>query len=144
MVDVQSIKKSPTQSTTRLRSSQVITDRRPALSKVTTVYGLLLISIKILGKAYSIQLVSDLRQVGAFPPGTSVYYINKTDRHDMTEIFLKVALTNPSINDNIMQYTNIEYFISVCYSCFPHIYRIFYFCLLYMLSSYRTNKQYSL
>ena len=66
MVDVQSIKKSPTQSTTRLRSSQVITDRRPALSKVTTVYGLLLISIKILGKAYSIQLVSDLRQVGAF------------------------------------------------------------------------------
>ena len=52
------------QSTSRLRSSQVITDRRPALSEVTIIYGLLLISIKILGKVYSIQLVSDLSKTG--------------------------------------------------------------------------------
>ena len=38
---------------------------------------------------YVINFVSDLRQVGAwFSP---VYSTNKTDRHDITEILLKVA-----------------------------------------------------
>jgi hypothetical protein len=36
---------------------------------------------------YVIKFVSDLRQVGG-----SVSYINKTDRHDITEILLKVVL----------------------------------------------------
>jgi hypothetical protein len=36
-----------------------------------------------------IKFVSDLRQVGGLPPVSS---INKTDRHDITEILLKVAL----------------------------------------------------
>ena len=44
------------------------------------------------GEVYSIQhyvikFVSDLRQVSGFPG-----YSNKTDRHDLTELLLKVAL----------------------------------------------------
>jgi len=44
------------------------------------------------GEAYSIQhyvikFVSDLRQVGGFPPGTPVSFTNKTDRHDITVLF---------------------------------------------------------
>ena len=38
-----------------------------------------------------IQFVNDLRQVW-FSPGTPVSSTNKTDRHDATEILLKVAL----------------------------------------------------
>jgi hypothetical protein len=38
-----------------------------------------------------IKFVSDLRQVGGFP-GTLVSSTNKTDRHDITDILLKVAL----------------------------------------------------
>jgi len=49
------------------------------------------------GDVYSIQdcvikFVSDLRQVSGFSPGTPVSSTNKTDCHDITEIFLKVAL----------------------------------------------------
>ena len=48
------------------------------------------------GEVYSIQLyvikfVSDLRQVGDFHRKL-VYLTNKTDRHDLTEILVKVAL----------------------------------------------------
>jgi hypothetical protein len=39
-----------------------------------------------------INFVSDLRQVGGGTPGTPVSSTNKTDRHDITEILLKVAL----------------------------------------------------
>jgi hypothetical protein len=39
-----------------------------------------------------IKFISDLRQVGGFRPGTPVSSTNKTDRHDITEILLKVAL----------------------------------------------------
>jgi hypothetical protein len=38
-----------------------------------------------------IKLVSDWRQVS---PGTPVSFINKADRHDITEILLKVALSS--------------------------------------------------
>jgi hypothetical protein len=38
--------------------------------------------------------VGDLRQVSGFRPGTSVSSTNKTDRHDVAEILLKVALSN--------------------------------------------------
>ena len=54
------------------------------------------------GEVYSIQhyvikFVSDLRQVDGFLLGTPVTSINKTDRHDTTEILLKVVLTyNPN------------------------------------------------
>jgi hypothetical protein len=40
---------------------------------------------------YVIKFVSVLRQVGGFL-GYSVISTNKTDRHDITEILLKVAL----------------------------------------------------
>ena len=42
--------------------------------------------------AYSSRFVSDLRQIGGFPPGTPVSSTNKTDYNDTTEILLKVAL----------------------------------------------------
>ena len=49
------------------------------------------------GEMYSIQhyvikFVSDLGQAGGFYPGTPVSPTNKTDRHDIIEILLKVAL----------------------------------------------------
>jgi hypothetical protein len=39
-----------------------------------------------------IKFVSDLRQDGGFSPGPPVSSTNKTDRHDIAEILLKVAL----------------------------------------------------
>ena len=36
--------------------------------------------------------VSDLRQVGGFPPSTPVSSTNETDRHYAIEILLQVAL----------------------------------------------------
>ena len=44
------------------------------------------------GQHNVIKFVSDLRQVGGFLRGTPVSSTNKTDRHDITEILLKVAL----------------------------------------------------
>ena len=39
-----------------------------------------------------IKFVSDLRQIGDFPRDSPVSSTNKTDRNDITEILLKVAL----------------------------------------------------
>jgi hypothetical protein len=39
------------------------------------------------------KFVSDLQQVTGFLPGTPVSSTNKTERHDLTEIFLKVPLS---------------------------------------------------
>jgi hypothetical protein len=36
-----------------------------------------------------------------FAPGTVLSSANKTDRHDITEILLKVALSNISLNPNL-------------------------------------------
>ena len=53
---------------------------------------------------YVIKLLSDLRQVGrTFSPSTPVSSTNKTDRHDIAEILLKVSLS--TINQT--QYINI-------------------------------------
>ena len=41
------------------------------------------------------KVVSDLWQVCGFPPCSPVSFTNKTDRHDITEILLNVAL-NPT------------------------------------------------
>jgi hypothetical protein len=51
------------------------------------------------GEMYSIQhyvikYAKDLRQVGYFERDTPVSSANKTDRHDIAEILLKVALNN--------------------------------------------------
>jgi hypothetical protein len=54
---------------------------------------------------YVIKFVSDLRQVSGFlVPGTPVFSTNKTDRHDITEILLKVVL-NP-VKKNIRNALN--------------------------------------
>jgi hypothetical protein len=45
---------------------------------------------------YMIKFVSDLRQVGVFPVSST----NKTDRHDIAEILLKVALNTIAIYIN--------------------------------------------
>jgi hypothetical protein len=44
---------------------------------------------------YVIKFVSDLRQVDGF---LQVFFTNKTDRHDITEILLKVALNTITVN----------------------------------------------
>jgi hypothetical protein len=41
---------------------------------------------------YVIKCVSDLKKAGVFLSGTLVYSANKINRHDITEILLKVAL----------------------------------------------------
>jgi hypothetical protein len=41
-------------------------------------------------------LSSDLRQVGGFSSSTPVSTTNKTDRHHITEILLKVTLNKPT------------------------------------------------
>jgi hypothetical protein len=69
-------------------------------------------SYPVFGEVYSIpqyviKFVSDLRQVGGFlDPCTPVSSTNKTDRHDITEILLKVALN-----------TIIPPFNSMCCTC---------------------------
>ena len=54
----------------------------------------LLISIQ----HYVIKFVSDLRHVGGFLLGTPVSSTNNTDRHDIIEILLKVALNTITLN----------------------------------------------
>ena len=44
--------------------------------------------------SYMIKFVSDLRQVGGFLRGHRDFSTNKTDRLDITEILLKVALNS--------------------------------------------------
>ena len=52
---------------------------------------------------YVIKFVSDLRQVSGFlGPGTPISSTNKTDRHDITEILLKVALNTSNCEMDII------------------------------------------
>jgi hypothetical protein len=44
-----------------------------------------------------IEFVSDLRQVGGFSAGTPISSTNTTDRHDINEILLEVALNTISL-----------------------------------------------
>ena len=57
---------------------------------------------------YVIWFVSDLRRVGGFLGGTPISSIHKTDRHDVTEILLKVALN--TINQPVFN----EHYILLC------------------------------
>jgi hypothetical protein len=66
------------------------------------------------GEVYSIQhyvikFVSDLRQVGGFFPGNPVSSTNKTDRHDIAEILLKVALNTITPNPIVQKYPPQSY-----------------------------------
>jgi hypothetical protein len=49
-----------------------------------------------------IKFVSNLLQIGGIFPGTPVSTTNKTDRHDIAEILLKVALNHqPTTTSNV-------------------------------------------
>jgi len=48
--------------------------------------------VVILNPTHDGNVLNDLRQVFDFLPGTPVSSTNKTDRHDITEILLKVVL----------------------------------------------------
>jgi hypothetical protein len=50
---------------------------------------------------YAIKFVSDLWQVGGFLRVLRVSSTNKTDRHDITEILLKVALNTITLTWNL-------------------------------------------
>jgi hypothetical protein len=63
----------------------------------------------LLCTVYYYAVVSDLRQVGGFSLGSST---NKTDRHDITELLLKVALGIFNHNHNLLVIAR-EYNISV-------------------------------
>jgi hypothetical protein len=57
------------------------------------------------GEMYSIQhyvikFVNDLRQAGVFFPVSLVSSTNKTDHHDITEIFFKVTLNTIALTFN--------------------------------------------
>jgi hypothetical protein len=81
-----------------------------------------------------IQFVGDLRQVGCFSPATPVSSTNKTDRHDITEILLKVSLNTITLiltfiskyaTGAILQNTRID------------LHNLFNIrCLLYLFSSF--------
>ena len=57
---------------------------------------------------YVIKFVSELRQDDVFFPGKPVFSTNKTDRHDITEIFLKVVLKT------ITRTLLLQYLYSIC------------------------------
>ena len=88
-------------------------------------------SNRVHGEVYSIQhyvikFVSDLRQVG----GTLVSSTNKTDRHDITELLLKVALnTIKQTNKQTVHKVKIWYCISLKNYC--NVYdQKYFFCLI--------------
>jgi len=53
---------------------------------------------------YVIMFVNDLRQIGVFFSGTAVSSTNNTDRHDIDEILLKVALKTITLTTSPNQY----------------------------------------
>ena len=52
----------------------------------------LLVRIPLMARCTRYHFMSDLQQVGGFSPGTPVSSTNKIDRHDRTEILIKVAI----------------------------------------------------
>ena len=78
---------------------------------------------------YVIKFVSDLRQVGWISLGTRpVTSTNKTDRHDITEILLKVVLKQQSLDHDIdLHYLvymwNIYLLVCshTCHRCLPSV-----------------------
>ena len=73
-------------------------------------------AIDISGEVYLIQhyvikFVSDLQTGRWFSPGTLVSSTNKTDRHDITEILLKVVLNTITLTSNT--YTIEIYFLTL-------------------------------
>ena len=75
-----------------------------------------------LGEVYSIQhyiikFVSDLWQVGGFPPGILVSFTNKTDRHDIAEILLKVVLNSITLTPDWYIYNIRTLSVNIKFIC---------------------------
>jgi len=68
---------------------------------------------------YVIKFVSDLRQVGGFPRGTPASFTNKTDRHDITEILLKLVINTLTLTITCYCNRAIHYFLPLNYSWCP-------------------------
>ena len=74
-----------------------------------------------------IQFVSDLRQGRWFSRGTPVSSTNKTDRNDITEILLKVALNTITLTletfhtKNILIQTQNEITSEIVITCLLHV-----------------------
>jgi hypothetical protein len=60
---------------------------------------------------YMIKFVGNLWKVDEFFPGTSISSTNKTNRHDIAEILLKVVLNN-NPNPNMVSWSCILYYIT--------------------------------
>ena len=60
---------------------------------------------------YMIKFVSDLRKVGGFIQELRFPQPIKTDRHDITEILLKVALNTITLNPNNRDAGNFNWLI---------------------------------
>jgi hypothetical protein len=54
-----------------------------------------------------------LRQIGGSHHGTPVSYTIKTDRHDITDILLKVALSTKTLTLKSAQYVTINYHVNI-------------------------------
>ena len=74
----------------------------------------------VLDKHYVKKFVSDQVATGRwFPPGTPVSSTNKADRHDITDIWLKVALNsinhkpnyNPSLSFHVLKWNTYTLFL---------------------------------
>ena len=63
---------------------------------------------------YVIKLVSDLRQAGGFLHVLRFPSSTKTDRYDVTEILLKVALNNIKLKLLLDEFLNRIYFENMC------------------------------
>ena len=68
---------------------------------------------------YVIQFVSDVRHVW-FSPGIPVASTNKTDRHDITEIFFESGIKHHNPNHNKSQYQDIVGILSLMELFTPH------------------------
>jgi hypothetical protein len=87
-----------------------------------------------------IKVVSEFRQVDGYP----VSFTNKTDRHDITEILLKIASNTITVTlslskiQQILKISNIENFVTLKHIVFG--YKIFdkdYFDFNYLFNNFR-------
>ena len=80
---------------------------------------------------YVIKFVSDLRQIGGFFPATPVSSTNKTDRYDIAELLLKVAL------NKIIPSPNFLYFERPCWRLLPKRVAIMNLISIFVILTFR-------
>jgi small-conductance mechanosensitive channel len=82
-----------------------------------------------------IKFVSDLRQVGGFSPLTLGFPTNKSDRHDITEILLKVAKYHPSrIFGFTLFVVGVFFFLLLLFFCSFVV--LYYFVFLFLFRNF--------